>query len=506
MSESPSKLNEGERLRLQNQIDDLNSALHAIRSGDVDVLVRDGSGVVQLYSRHSADRPYRLIVEEMGEGAATVSATGRILFANQRLALLLGRDRSALIGTPISELVMPEGLQNLNSLLAVIPGQTLRQPLDLRRCDGQAVPVLASISALTIDAEPVRCLIAADLAPIREAEQALMASELSFRMLVLNAHDGILNLAWDSGVITLVNPCLCQLLGCEPDALLGRRIWEVEAFVASAQPEVLFEQMKSSGSLHLEDISLQTASGQRKEVEFFSNVYLVGDERVIQCTIRDITDRKAAERLAQQRQADVLQSLQDIVAALVALSEARDPYTAGHQIRVADLAVAIARELGLDGDQQEGIRFSGLVHDIGKFSIPSEILTKPSVLKPAEFDLLRTHVEEGYSVLAPIHFPWPVAEAVRQHHERLDGSGYPQGLRGEAIGLWGRILAVADTVEAMATHRPYRFSAGIDQALAEIEAGKGIRFDSEVVEACLRLFRQKGYQLIHPAPSDAWHD
>ena len=221
---------------------------------------------------------------------------------------------------------------------------------------------------------------------------------------------------------------------------------------------------------------------------------------MIQCNIRDITDRKAAERLAHQRQAEVLQSLQDIVAALVALSETRDPYTAGHQSRVADLAVAIARELGLDADQQEGIRFSGLVHDIGKFSIPSEILTKPSALKPAEFDLLRTHVDEGYNVLAPIHFPWPVAEAVRQHHERLDGSGYPRGLRGEDIGLWGRILAVADTVEAMATHRPYRFSAGIDSALAEIQAGRGSRYDTGVVEACLKLFRQQGYQLIHPAP------
>lgn len=500
MSQSGPPLEEGELLRLRSKIDDLSSALHAIRSGDVDVLVRDESGSAQLYSRHSADRPYRLIVEEMGEGAATVSTAGRILFANQRLAHLLDRDRSALIGIALSDLVMAEGLQDLNTLLAVMPGQTLRQPLELRRADGVAVPVLASMSALAIEGESVRCLIAADLAPIREAERALMASELSFRMLVLNSQDGILNLAWESGVITLVNPCLCRLLGCEEADLIGRRIWEIGAFVAPPPSQALFERMKSSGSVHLDDITLETASGECKEVEFFSNVYLVGKERVIQCNIRDITDRKAAERLASQRQAEVLQSLQDIVAALVALSETRDPYTAGHQSRVADLAVAIARELGLDADQQEGIRFSGLVHDIGKFSIPSEILTKPSALKPAEFDLLRTHVDEGYNVLSPIHFPWPVAEAVRQHHERLDGSGYPRGLRGEDIGLWGRILAVADTVEAMATHRPYRFSAGIEPALAEIEAGRDSRYDAAVVDACLRLFRQQGYQLINPVP------
>lgn len=491
---------EGELQRLRSQVDDLSSALHAIRSGDVDVLVRDDSGVLQLYSRTSADRPYRLIVEEMGEGAATVSPEGRILFANQRLAELLGRERSALIGLPLSDLVAADGLEDLNALLAVIPGQTLRQPLELRRADGVAVPVLASMSALAIEGQAVRCLIAADLAPIREAERALTASELSFRMLVLNSQDGILNLAWQSGVITLVNPCLCRLLGREEAELIGRRLWEIGAFLAPPPAQELFERIQASESLHLDDITLQSATGERREVEFFSNVYLVGEERVIQCNIRDITDRKAAERLAHQRQAEVLQSLQDIVAALVALSETRDPYTAGHQSRVADLAVAIARELGLDADQQEGIRFSGLVHDIGKFSIPSEILTKPSALKPAEFDLLRTHVDEGYNVLAPIHFPWPVAEAVRQHHERLDGSGYPRGLRGEDIGLWGRILAVADTVEAMATHRPYRFSAGIDSALAEIQAGRGSRYDTGVVEACLKLFRQQGYQLIHPAP------
>lgn len=500
MNQSGGPLQEGELLRLRRQVDDLSSALHAIRSGDVDVLVRDDSGSIQLYSRHSADRPYRLIVEEMGEGAATVSATGRILFANQRLAHLLDRDRSALIGTALRDLVMADGLQDLNTLLSVLPGQTLRQPLELRRADGVAVPVLAVMSALAIEGESVRCLIAGDLAPIREAERALMASELSFRMLVLNSQDGILNLAWESGVITLVNPCLCRLLGCEEADLIGRRIWEIGALVAPPPSQELFERMKASSSLHLDDVTLQTASGERKEVELFSNVYLVGNERVIQCNIRDITDRKAAERLASERQAEVLQSLQDIVAALVALSETRDPYTAGHQSRVADLAVAIARELGLDGDQQEGIRFSGLVHDIGKFSIPSEILTKPSALKQAEFDLLRTHVDEGYNVLAPIHFPWPVAEAVRQHHERLDGSGYPRGLRGEEIGLWGRILAVADTVEAMATHRPYRFSAGIEPALAEIEAGRGSRYDAGVVDACLKLFRQQGYQLINPAP------
>jgi len=135
------------------------------------------------------------------------------------------------------------------------------------------------------------------------------------------------------------------------------------------------------------------------------------------------------------------------------------------------------------------------VHDIGKFAIPAEILVKPTALKKEEMALIRTHVQEGADVLLPIHFPWPVVEAVLHHHERFDGSGYPQGLAGEAICLEGRILGVADTVEAMATHRPYRFAKGLEPALAVIEAGRGTIYDPAVADACLRLFRQKGYQL-----------
>ena len=140
-------------------------------------------------------------------------------------------------------------------------------------------------------------------------------------------------------------------------------------------------------------------------MEFVSNVYLVGDQKVIQCNIRDISDRKQAERLAQQRQAELLQSMQEMVQSLVALSETRDPYTAGHQARVANLATAIATEMGLDDQQVEGIRITALIHDIGKFAIPAEILTKPTALKPQEYDLLRTHVQEGFDVIKQISFP-----------------------------------------------------------------------------------------------------
>jgi putative nucleotidyltransferase with HDIG domain len=185
-------------------------------------------------------------------------------------------------------------------------------------------------------------------------------------------------------------------------------------------------------------------------VEFVSNSYGAGAGTVMQCNIRDISDRRAAEQLALRYQGEVLQSLQQSVAALVSLNEARDPYTAGHELRVSALASAIGTAMKLSPQQVEGIRISGLVHDIGKFTIPAEILTKPTRLSPEELALVRTHAEAGYEALRPIQFPWPVAEAVRQHHERLDGSGYPHGLKGDQISLEARILAVADTVEPWA--------------------------------------------------------
>lgn len=176
--------------------------------------------------------------------------------------------------------------------------------------------------------------------------------------------------------------------------------------------------------------------------------------------------------------------------------EARDAYTAGHQRQVANLARAIATELGLSNDRIEGLRVAAIIHDIGKVSIPSEILSKPSKLTKTEFNLIKIHSEAGYNILKDIDFPWPVARIVLEHHERINGSGYPRNLRGDDIIIETRILSVADVVEAMASHRPYRASLGIEQALKEIEANKGILYDVAVSDACLKLFRERGYQLL----------
>ena len=194
----------------------------------------------------------------------------------------------------------------------------------------------------------------------------------------------------------------------------------------------------------------------------------------------------------------LLQDLRNIVDGTIniiaATVEARDPYTAGHQQRVADLASAIAREMGLTDDQIEGIKTAGIVHDLGKVNIPAEILSKPGKISELEYELIKTHPQIGYDLIKHIEFPWPIGEMILQHHEKMDGSGYPSGLKGDEIMLEARILAVADIIEAMASHRPYRPSLGIEQALAQIKKDKGTLLDPEVVDACLKIFKN-GYRL-----------
>jgi putative nucleotidyltransferase with HDIG domain len=210
---------------------------------------------------------------------------------------------------------------------------------------------------------------------------------------------------------------------------------------------------------------------------------------------RDITGRKLAEAKLKQTLDSLRKSVVTTVQVLVSAVESRDTYTAGHQSRSADLACAIATEMGLAQEKIEGVRMAGIIHDIGKLSIPAEILSKPTKLKEIEFSLIKQHSRSGYEMLKNVESPWPLAEIVYQHHERINGSGYPRNLKGDEILMESRILAVADVVEAMASHRPYRPTLGIEAALEEIEKNKGILYDNTVADTCLKLFREKGYQL-----------
>jgi putative nucleotidyltransferase with HDIG domain len=180
-------------------------------------------------------------------------------------------------------------------------------------------------------------------------------------------------------------------------------------------------------------------------------------------------------------------ALAGTIRALGRMTETRDPYTAGHQLSVANLGAAISRRMGLDDDLTELIHISGQVHDIGKISIPAEILTRPGRLSPLEFEMIKEHTTIGANILAGASLPWPIADVALQHHERLDGTGYPFGLTGEEIILPARIIAVADVVEAMTHHRPYRAALGREKALAEVVAGAGLKYDAEVVAACVEV-------------------
>lgn len=206
-------------------------------------------------------------------------------------------------------------------------------------------------------------------------------------------------------------------------------------------------------------------------------------------------EKQVAERT--ERLQDTLESLRKAMGGTIRVIsstvEIRDPYTAGHQQRVTTLACAIATEMGLPEDKIDGLQMGGIIHDLGKIAVPAEILSKPGRITEAEFSIIKSHPQVGNDILKDIEFPWPIAEMVYQHHERMDGSGYPQGLSGEDILLEARILCIADVVEAMASHRPYRPALGIDVALEEISKNKGVLYDPEVVDTCLKIFTEKDF-------------
>ncbi len=233
-----------------------------------------------------------------------------------------------------------------------------------------------------------------------------------------------------------------------------------------------------------------------KAVQAGAQDYLVKgqvDSNLLVRSMRYAIERKRVEEELRQSLDKLRRVMGGIIQAMTLTVESRDPYTAGHQRRVADLARAIADEMQLPKEQAYGIRIAGVIHDIGKISIAAEILSKPGRLSKALFDLIKTHPQVGYDILKTIEFPWPIAKIVLQHQERLDGSGYPAGLSGEDILLEARVLAVADVVEAMTFQRPYRPALGIDKALEEISENRGILYDPAVADACLKLFKNKGF-------------
>jgi PAS domain S-box-containing protein/putative nucleotidyltransferase with HDIG domain len=388
----------------------------------------------------------------------------------------------------------------------------------IKRIKGEEVPPVYSFRVIGQDGTVIWCEINAaviqwkgkpatllflnNITERKRVDEELKESEKKYRLLADNVDDAIFVLDMNLN-FTYVSPSVKILLGYEQEELLKLRASET--------------MMPSSWDLITKNLSKEFEKYERGEVSKLqvfqlemirkdgSNVWtevkasFIRDENQRPVGIigvnRDITERRKTEEELKQTLESLRKAVGATVQVMVSAVEMRDPYTAGHQLRVADLACAIASEMGLPQDKIDGLRMAGSIHDIGKLSIPAEILSKPTKLTNIEFSLIKEHSRIGYEMLKDVKSPWPLAQIVYQHHERMDGSGYPQGLKGDEILMEARIMAMADVVESMASHRPYRPALGIETALEEIEKNKGIFYDSTVANACLRLFREKGYQL-----------
>ncbi len=283
--------------------------------------------------------------------------------------------------------------------------------------------------------------------------------------------------------IARINERLAAAAGGSPELQVGHTIADV---VPSLWPDLeptyrhVLETGEAVVNREITGVSAESPEILRHWLRSYYPVRMNGEVIGIAVVVVDVTERKLAE-------SGRIELTQAAVTAIGATVEVRDPYTAGHQDRVAQMAAAIAREMGLDRFTVKGVKVAASIHDIGKLAIPSEILNKPGPLRPAEFELIQNHSKIGHDIVAGIAFPWPVAEMILRHHERLDGSGYPDGKAGEHIVMGARVIAVADVFEAMSSHRPYRASRGIGYALDELRRGQGVRFDATVVDAFMRL-------------------
>jgi PAS domain S-box-containing protein len=332
-----------------------------------------------------------------------------------------------------------------------------------------------------------------DITERKQAEEELKQSEERYRSIFENAQEGIFRSTPDGRIITS-NQAMANMFGYESteERKMMTSITDMarQHYVNPEDLRIFEETIKEQGF-----ITEYEAQNYRKDESIIwisLTMHAVRDEKgrimYYDGIILDITNHKESTERTKK-------ALGATVQAIAVTVETRDPYTAGHQRRVADLARAIATEMNLPTEQIDGIRMAAAIHDLGKISVPAEILSKPTKLTNLEFSLIKTHAQSGYDILKDIEFPWPIARMVLEHHERMNGSGYPNGLTGDNILLESGILMVADVVEAMASHRPYRPSRGIEAALEEIEKNKGTLYDAAAVDACLRLFREKGYQL-----------
>jgi PAS domain S-box-containing protein/putative nucleotidyltransferase with HDIG domain len=430
----------------------------------------------------------KAVVDHMGDATFWIDSAGKVFYANEAACRRLEYSPEELSGKTIHEIDVDFPKKDWVRRWQIMRAEkSAILESRYRTKSGKVFPVEISGTCIEHGDKEYLCAIVRDLTEREEAHRSLLASEhekevvLSSLSELVMYHDRDMKLRW-------VNKAASEFLGLPGAELIGKYCHEILHKIKVPYEECPVARVFKSGKTEEQEILLPSGRW------WFVRAYPVKDEKnkvegAVE-VILDITRRKKAE----EEQRDILEKsrriLDETVIALAATAERRDPYTAGHQRRVGQLAGAIARQIGLDEDQVEGIRMSAIIHDVGKVYVPVEILSKPSKLTELEFSIIQTHPHIGYEILKHVEFPWPVAKIVLQHHEKINGSGYPDGIRGEDILIEAKIITVADVVEAMASHRPYRPALGIDVALREISKNKGTLYDSQVVEACIRVFKK----------------
>jgi PAS domain S-box-containing protein len=452
----------------------------------------------------SSERKYRQLVEEMREGVWIIDKDACTSFANPRMAEMLGYTVNEMQGRPLFSFMDERGVKIAKRLLKRRnQGIAEQHDFEFVRKDGRRIYVILETSPISDETRnyvgALGC--ATEITERRQAEEALKTSkealatsEKRYSTIFASAAEGILIADIATKQFKYTNPAICKMLGYSQEELKEMTLGDihpkdslkhlVSEFEAQAKGEKTLAEgvpcLRKDGTILYADINSAGAllDGTQCMVGFFTNA----------------TERMLAEKERSQNTEKILKAMGDTIKAIAMTVEIRDPYTSGHQQRVSSLATCIAQEMGLPAVQIEGIHIAGIVHDIGKMYVPLEILSSPRRLNVSEFDLIKMHAQAGYDILKIVEFPWPIAQAVLQHHERMDGSGYPGRVLGKDIILEARILAVADVVEAMVSHRPYRPALGIDKALENISQKRGILYDLEVVDACLKVITEKRFK------------
>lgn len=474
--------------------------------------VRDNSGTVVCYegsledvterklaveSLRTSERQYRTLVEALREGLVMADAEENIIFANHAFCGILGYSKEEIYSMNMRDLVPESDFQTMiQQTSRRRMGISSQYEIVMVRKDGEARNILISAAPQVDEDGTFRWAVGVfqDITEQKRAEEALRSSEEKYRTLTENLNVGVYrNTPGPKGTFIEANKALVRMFGFDSkDELLALDV--ADLYQNPADRERLSKKLHRFGFVKDEEVGLKTKTGTPIICSVCAVAVRDEDEKIkyFDGAIEDITERKQAEEL-QQTFERLRITLDGTVHALAATAETTDPYTAGHQQRVARLASAIAHEMGLSDEQLDGVAVAGTLHDIGKIYVPPSILSRPGRLSEIEFSLIKAHPVVGHDILKTVEFPWPIAEIVLQHQERLDGSGYPRGLKGDEILMEARILGVADVVEAMSSHRPYRPAVGIDKALEEIARGRGTHYDSGVVDACLRLFEEKGF-------------